>query len=334
MLVCVTGVSGSGKSSLVLDTLYPALRSRLNHEAQGELALEGLTGAEYVDQVVHVDQAPIGRSSRSNPATYLGAFGRIREHFAALPESRTRGYTARRFSFNTPGGRCESCQGEGTQRIEMHFLPDLFVRCDACAGTRYNREILEVRYRGKSVADVLAMTLREAAGFFQAVPSVRGRLDSALGVGLGYLRLGQPAGTLSGGEAQRLKIARELTRRDTGRTLYLLDEPTTGLHVEDVRRLLDVLSGLVAGGSSVVLIEHNLEVIQCADYVIELGPEGGTNGGQVIATGTPESLLKSAPDSPTVRYLRPHLERGPKPNSLGTPRGKERVLHDNPPNPL
>jgi excinuclease ABC subunit A len=216
----------------------------------------------------------------------------------------------------------------------MHFLPDLFVRCDACGGTRYNRETLEVRYRGKSIADVLAMTVREAAAFFHAVPAIQGRLESALGVGLGYLRLGQPAGTLSGGEAQRLKIARELTRRDTGRTLYLLDEPTTGLHVEDVRRLLDVLTSLVSGGSSVVLIEHNLEVIQCADYVIELGPEGGSNGGQVIAMGTPEALVKQAPDSPTARYLRPYLQRGSAQISDAAPIGKERVLHDNPPNPL
>jgi excinuclease ABC subunit A len=334
LLVCVTGVSGSGKSSLILDTLYPALLSRLDHTVAEGLALRELKGAEFVDQVVHVDQAPIGRSSRSNPATYLGAFGRIREHFAALPEARTRGYTARRFSFNTPGGRCEACQGEGTRRIEMHFLPDLFVRCDACSGTRFNRETLEVRYRGKTIADVLAMTVREAAVFFQAVPSVQGRLEPALGVGLGYLRLGQPAATLSGGEAQRLKIARELTRRDTGRTLYLLDEPTTGLHIEDVRRLLDVLASLVSGGNSVVLIEHNLEVIQCADYLIELGPEGGAMGGQVIATGTPEALLILAPDAPTARYLRPYLRPDSARISDPPPLGKERVLHNNPPNPL
>jgi excinuclease ABC subunit A len=333
LLVCVTGVSGSGKSSLILDTLYPALSGRIRHQPPEGLALRDLKGAEFVDAVVHVDQAPIGRSSRSNPATYLGAFSRIREHFAVMPEARSRGYTARRFSFNAPGGRCESCRGEGTRRIEMHFLPDVFVRCDACGGTRYNREALDIRYRGKSIADVLDMTVREAAAFFQAVPPVQSRLEPALSVGLGYLRLGQAADTLSGGEAQRLKIARELTRRDTGRTLYLMDEPTTGLHVEDVRRLLDVVEGLVAGGSTVLLIEHHLEVIQCADYVIELGPEAGDEGGRVIASGTPESLLDTAPDSPTARFLRPLLAPAAR-DSRSPGRGKERVLHVSPTNPV
>jgi excinuclease ABC subunit A len=343
MLVCVTGVSGSGKSSLILDTLRPALQQRLSgrrgperapgEPAAGEWALEGLNGVEYLDKVIHVDQSPIGKSSRSNPATYLGVFSRIRDHFAALPESRGRGYTARRFSFNVSGGRCEVCQGEGLKRIEMHFLPDVLVRCDLCEGTRYNRETLEVRWRGKSIADVLEMTVQEAAGFFQAAPAIQTRLEPMLGVGLGYLRLGQPAATLSGGEAQRLKIARELGRRETGRALYLLDEPTTGLHVEDVRCLLDVLNHLIEAGNSVVLIEHNMEVVKCADHLIELGPEAGEEGGEVIATGTPEALVLAAPDCATARSLALYLTRG-RPEARGAPAGKERVLHAITTNPV
>ena len=343
MMVCVTGVSGSGKSSLILDTLLPALQARLAGRPLSEAgALRGeggdgplladLKGVEYLDKVIHVDQSPIGKSSRSNPATYLGVFSKIREHFAALPESRSRGYAARRFSFNVTGGRCEVCQGEGTKRIEMHFLPDVLVKCDVCEGTRYNRETLEIRYRGKSIAQVLDMMVDEAAAFFQAIPSVRSRLEPMLGVGLGYLRLGQPAATLSGGEAQRLKIAREVGRRDTGRTLYMLDEPTTGLHMEDVRRLLDVLNNLIEQGNSVILIEHNLEVIKCADRVIELGPEAGQNGGEIVASGTPEALVREHPGAPTALFLKTYLNR--ERTEGGSPGGKDRVLHGDTPHSI
>ena len=306
LFVCVTGVSGSGKSTLMLDTLYPALRARLRGEPTGEIFLGGLKGHEYLDRVINIDQSPIGRSSRSNPGTYLGVFEHIRERFAALQESRARGYAARRFSFNVEGGRCEACQGEGLKRIEMHFLPDVFVTCDTCAGTRYNRETLEIRYRGKTISDILDMTLSEVERFFRAINSIRERIQPMLDVGLGYLRLGQPANTLSGGEAQRLKIARELGRRDKGRTLYLLDEPTTGLHFEDVERLLAVLNQLVDGGNSVMVIEHNLEMIKCADWILDLGPEGGEGGGQVLATGTPEELLGQG-QSYTARFLEPYV---------------------------
>jgi excinuclease ABC subunit A len=308
LFVCVTGVSGSGKSTLILDTLYPALLARLDGQTRAALPFRSLTGAEYVERVIHIDQAPIGKSARSNPATYLGVFSQIRDQFAATPEARARGYSARRFSFNVEGGRCEACQGEGNKRIEMHFLPDVFVRCDVCGGARYNRETLEIRYRGKTIADLLNMTASEVELFFRAIPAVRTRLTPLLDVGLGYLRLGQPADTLSGGEAQRLKIARELGRREGTRTLYLLDEPTTGLHFDDVERLLQVLDQLVNGGNSVVVIEHHPEMIKCADYVIDLGPEGGEQGGQVLYEGSPEGLLK-VEISHTAKYLRPYLTR-------------------------
>jgi excinuclease ABC subunit A len=322
LLVCVTGPSGSGKSTLILDTLYPAVLAALRGEGLRGLPLDGLKGAEYLDRVVHVDQSPIGKSSRSNPGTYLGVFEQVREQFAAVPESRARGYTARRFSFNVEGGRCEACQGEGQKRIEMHFLPDVFVRCDVCDGARYNRETLEIRYRGKTIADLLALTLSELEQFFRAIPAIRNRLTPLLDIGLGYLRLGQPAATLSGGEAQRLKIARELGRKDAGRTLYLLDEPTTGLHFEDIERLLAVLQQLVRAGHSVVVIEHNLELIKCADHVIDLGPEGGQRGGEIVAEGTPESLLGAA-SSHTARYLAPYLTgSGPPGKRKAAPEGK------------
>ena len=307
VFLCVTGASGSGKSSLILDTLYPAVMAKLKGESLEGLALEDLQGAHHLERVIYIDQSPIGKSPRSNPATYLGVFEQVREQFAALPEARTRGYLARRFSFNVPGGRCETCQGDGVKRIEMHFLPDVFVRCEVCAGRRYNRETLEIRYRGRSIADILAMTMEAAEAFFRALPAIRSKLAPVLEVGLGYLPMGQPANTLSGGEAQRLKIARELARRETGRTLYLLDEPTTGLHFEDVERLLAVLNRLVEGGNSVVVIEHNLEMIKCADYLIDMGPGGGNQGGKIVARGTPEALIEFQQVSSTATYLSPYL---------------------------
>jgi excinuclease ABC subunit A len=310
LLVCVTGVSGSGKSTLILDTLFPALLRRLHKKAPRGLPCTELKGFEYLDRVAHVDQSPIGKTPRSNPGTYLGVFNLVREQFAAVPESRTRGYTARRFSFNVEGGRCEACQGEGMKRIEMHFLPDVFVRCDVCEGSRYNRETLEIRYRGKRIDEILQMTINEVEQFFRAIPAIRARLQPMLGVGLGYLRLGQSANTLSGGEAQRLKVARELSRKDAGRTLYLLDEPTTGLHFEEVQRLVDVLNQLVRAGNSVVVIEHNLELIKCADYVLELGPEAGEGGGRVVGQGTPEELASSDGGSHTANFLGPYLGAG------------------------
>ncbi len=307
LFVCVTGPSGSGKSTLILDTVYPAVRASLRGETLRTLDLEELKGFEYLERVIHVDQGPIGKSSRSNPATYLGVFGPVREQFASNPEARARGYTPRRFSFNVEGGRCETCQGEGAKRIEMHFLPDVFVRCDVCGGSRYNRETLEIRYRGKTIGDILDLTLTEAEEFFRALPAIRTRILPAIEVGLGYLCLGQPANTLSGGEAQRLKIARELGGKEPGRTLYLLDEPTTGLHFEDIERLLGVLNQLVRAGGSVVVIEHNLDMIKCADHIIDMGPEGGQGGGRVVGQGTPEDLLEGKHRSHTARYLAPYL---------------------------
>ncbi|MEE8433812.1 MAG: excinuclease ABC subunit UvrA [bacterium] len=307
VFLCVTGASGSGKSSLILDTLYPAVMAKLRGESLEGLALEDLQGAHQLERVIHIDQSPIGKSPRSNPATYLGVFELVREQFAALPEARTRGYQPRRFSFNVPGGRCEACQGDGVKRIEMHFLPDVFVRCEVCSGRRYNRETQEIRYRGRNISDILAMTMEAAEAFFRALPAIRSKLAPLLEVGLGYLPMGQPANTLSGGEAQRLKIARELARRETGRTLYLLDEPTTGLHFEDVERLLAVLNRLVEGGNSVVVIEHNMEMIKCADYLIDMGPDGGSKGGNIVARGTPEELIELREVSHTATYLSPYL---------------------------
>jgi excinuclease ABC subunit A len=299
---CVTGVSGSGKSTLVLDTLHPALAKRLHKSRPLPGAHQRIDGMEFLDKVVDIDQSPIGRTPRSNPATYTGCFTPIRDWFAGLPEAQARGYKPGRFSFNVKGGRCEACQGDGVIKIEMHFLPDVFVTCDVCRGRRFNRETLEVHYRGHSIADVLDMTVETAAELFHALPPVRHKLETLSRVGLGYITLGQSATTLSGGEAQRVKLAKELSRRATGDTLYILDEPTTGLHFEDVRRLLEVLHALVEQGNTVVVIEHNLEVIKTADHVIDLGPEGGDAGGRIIAAGTPEEIAQT-PGSYTGEYL-------------------------------
>jgi len=306
---CITGVSGSGKSTLVLDTLYPVLAKHLHRARKHPAAHDEVKGLEHLDKVVDIDQSPIGRTPRSNPATYTGCFTPIRDWFAGLPEAKARGYKAGRFSFNVKGGRCEACQGDGLIKIEMHFLPDVFVTCDVCDGKRFNRETLEVKYRDHSIADVLDMTVESAVDFFQAVPPIRHRAEMLQMVGLGYIKLGQSATTLSGGEAQRVKLAKELARRATGDTLYILDEPTTGLHFEDVRKLLEVLHTLVEQGNTVVVIEHNLEVIKTADYLVDLGPEGGTGGGRVVASGTPEDVAKVA-----ASYTGHYLQR-----SLGMP---------------
>ena len=305
---CVTGVSGSGKSTLVNDILLAALQRRLGIESALPGLHRELRGAEHIDKVVAIDQSPIGRTPRSNPATYTGTFSFIRDLFALLPESKVRGYGPGRFSFNVKGGRCENCQGDGLCKIEMHFLPDVFVRCDVCHGRRYNRETLEVLYRGRSIADVLDMTVEEALEFLGAVPPLRRRLETLKGVGLGYIHLGQSATTLSGGEAQRVKLATELSRVATGRTLYVLDEPTTGLHFEDVRVLLEVLQALVDRGNSVVVIEHNLDVIKSADWIVDLGPEGGDRGGRLVAEGNPEQVARAAA-SHTGAALRETLAR-------------------------
>jgi excinuclease ABC subunit A len=305
---CVTGVSGSGKSSLTIDTLYAAAARTLN----GARILAGrhdrITGLEYLDKVIDIDQSPIGRTPRSNPATYTGAFTQIRDWFAGLPESLARGYKPGRFSFNVKGGRCEACKGDGLLKIEMHFLPDVYVTCDVCHGRRYNRETLEVKFKGHSIADVLDMTVEGAAELFKAVPGIRDKMRMLLEVGLGYIKVGQQATTLSGGEAQRVKLAKELSRRATGQTLYILDEPTTGLHFEDVRKLLEVLHRLVDQGNTVVVIEHNLDVIKTADWVLDLGPGGGVNGGRIVVEGTPEQVA-AEPKSFTGQYLKPLLER-------------------------
>jgi excinuclease ABC subunit A len=308
VMTCVTGVSGSGKSTLVVDTLYRALAQRL-HQAKvkpGEVA--AIEGLEQLDKVIDIDQSPIGRTPRSNPATYTGVFTEIRDLFAQLPEAKLRGYAPGRFSFNVRGGRCEACQGDGLLRIEMHFLPDVFVTCEICKGARYNRETLEVRYKGKNIAEVLALTASQAVDFLANIPVIRRRLETLCDVGLGYITLGQSATTLSGGEAQRVKLAKELSKRATGRTIYILDEPTTGLHFDDIRKLLEVLQRLVAAGNTVLIIEHNLDVIKSADWLIDLGPEGGSGGGKVVACGTPEAVVK-CPASHTGRYLRPCLAR-------------------------
>ncbi len=305
---CITGVSGSGKSSLTIDTLYAASARHLNGARIVAGAHDRIEGLEHLDKVIDIDQSPIGRTPRSNPATYTGAFTNIRDWFAGMPESQARGYKPGRFSFNVKGGRCEACAGDGLIKIEMHFLPDVYVTCDECHGHRYNRETLEVKFKGKSIADVLDMTVEDAVEFFKAVPSIRDKMAMLAEVGLGYIKVGQQATTLSGGEAQRVKLAKELSRRATGNTLYILDEPTTGLHFEDVRKLLEVLHALVEQGNSVVVIEHNLDVIKTADWIIDLGPEGGVKGGEIVATGTPEQVVKE-PRSYTGQYLRPLLER-------------------------
>src|SRR5690554_2370147 len=305
--VCITGVSGSGKSTLVNDTLAVAV-ARALHRAQTEPApYDSLDGLPHFDKIINVDQSPIGRTPRSNPATYTGMFTPIRELFAGVPESRTRGYDPGRFSFNVKGGRCEACQGDGVVKVEMHFLPDMYVPCDVCHGKRYNRETLEIRYRGKNIHEVLDLTVQQALPYFEAVPSIARRLQTLMDVGLSYIRLGQSATTLSGGEAQRVKLSQELSKRGTGRTLYILDEPTTGLHFQDIALLLEVLRKLVEGGNTVVVIEHNLDVIKTADWVIDMGPEGGNGGGRIVAQGTPEDIA-AASASHTGSYLKPLLQ--------------------------
>jgi excinuclease ABC subunit A len=308
LFTAVTGVSGGGKSTLLIDTLYKAVARRLNGASEGPAPHDRIEGLEHIDKIIDIDQSPIGRTPRSNPATYTGAFTPIREWFAGLPEAKARGYEPGRFSFNVKGGRCEACQGDGVIKIEMHFLPDVYVTCDVCKGKRYNRETLEVTFKNKSIADVLDMTVDEATDFFKAVPRIRNVLETLQRVGLGYIHVGQQATTLSGGEAQRVKLAKELCKRATGRTLYILDEPTTGLHFHDVAKLLEVLHELVKGGNSVVVIEHNLEVIKTADWIIDLGPEGGDGGGKIVAAGPPEAVVKEK-RSYTGAFLKPVLGR-------------------------
>ncbi len=310
---CVTGVSGGGKSTLILDTLYQAVARKLNGSTQHPAPFKSLEGLEHLDKVIDIDQSPIGRTPRSNPATYIGAFTPIREWFAGLPEAKARGYQPGRFSFNVKGGRCEACQGDGVIKIEMHFLPDVYVTCDVCKGKRYDRETLEVKYKDKSIADILDMTVEEAKVLFKAVPSIRDKIETLARVGLDYIKVGQQATTLSGGEAQRVKLSKELSKRATGRTLYILDEPTTGLHFHDVAKLLEVLHELVDQGNTVVVIEHNLEVIKTADWVLDLGPEGGDGGGTIVAEGTPEDICKNSA-SYTGKFLKEVLERRPTSN--------------------
>lgn len=304
---CITGVSGSGKSTLTLDTLYKAVARALNSQSREQpMPYKSIDGLYYIDKIIDIDQSPIGRTPRSNPATYTGAFTPIREWYAGLPESKARGYNVGRFSFNVKGGRCESCKGDGVLKIEMHFLPDVYVTCESCGGKRYNRETLEIKFKDKSIADVLDMTIEDAAEFFKAVPSIRDKMETLKAVGLSYIKVGQQANTLSGGEAQRVKLSKELAKRSTGQTLYILDEPTTGLHFEDVRKLLEVLHTLVEQGNTVVVIEHNLDVIKTADYIVDIGPEGGSGGGEIVAEGTPEDVAATK-DSFTGQFLAPML---------------------------
>jgi excinuclease ABC subunit A len=303
LLTVVSGVSGSGKSTLVNDILAKELSARLHRSQVVPGKHDNIEGIKLLDKVIVIDQSPIGRTPRSNPATYTGVFTQIRDLFASTPEANIRGYKAGRFSFNVKGGRCENCQGDGVIKIEMHFLPDVYVTCDVCKGKRYNREALEIKYKGATISDVLDMTVEHAAKFFENVPAIARKLDTLVEVGLGYIKLGQPATTFSGGEAQRIKLASELSRRATGKTLYILDEPTTGLHSDDVKRLLAILQRLVEGGNSMVVIEHNLDVIKTADYVIDMGPEGGMGGGIVVASGTPRDIAKSN-TSFTGKYLK------------------------------
>ena len=305
---CVTGVSGSGKSTLVLQTLYNALNLSLNNNKSRKIPMpfKGFKGIELIDKVIDIDQSPIGRTPRSNPATYTGAFGPIRDWFTNLPESKSRGYKPGRFSFNVKGGRCEACEGDGVITYEMHFLPDVYVTCDECKGSRYNRETLEIKFKGKSIAEVLDMTVEEGCDFFENIATIRSKLLTLKKVGLGYIKIGQQATTLSGGEAQRIKLAKELSKRSTGRTIYILDEPTTGLHQHDIKKLLEILHTFVATGNTVVVIEHNLDVIKTADYVVDMGPDGGVKGGQVIAEGKPEDICNTE-KSYTGKFLKPLL---------------------------
>jgi excinuclease ABC subunit A len=306
LFTVITGVSGSGKSTLVADILYPALARHLYGSLAEPGACSSIEGLEHVDKVIEIDQSPIGRTPRSNPATYTGLFTPLRELYAMLPESRERGYKPGRFSFNVKGGRCEGCEGDGMKRIEMNFLPDVYVLCDVCRGARYNRETLSVKFKGKSIAELLDTTVEEAVPLLENVPQIQQKLQTLLDVGLGYLKLGQSATTLSGGEAQRIKLAKELSKRATGRTVYMLDEPTTGLHFADVHKLLDVLQRLVSMGNTIIVIEHNLDVIKSADYIVDLGPEGGEHGGRVVVAGTPEEVARSR-RSHTGHVLRPLL---------------------------
>ena len=307
-LICVTGVSGSGKSSLVNEILYKTLAAEKNRVKVRPGRSDGIEGLENVDKVICIDQSPIGRTPRSNPATYTGAFNDIRDIFASTPDAKARGFGQSRFSFNVKGGRCEACSGDGLVKIEMHFLPDVFVPCEVCKGKRYNRETLEVRYKGKSISDVLDMTVEEAYSFFENQPKVRRKIETLLDVGLGYVRLGQSSTTLSGGEAQRVKLATELAKRETGATVYVLDEPTTGLHVADIHKLIHILDRLVDAGNTVIVIEHNLDVIKVADHIIDLGPEGGDGGGKLIFEGTPEECICCG-ESYTGEFLKPLFER-------------------------
>ena len=308
LFTVVTGVSGSGKSTLINEILYKGLANQLYRSYHKVGAHKEIRGLEHIDKIINIDQSPIGRTPRSNPATYTGVFDAIRELYSQTPEAKMRGYKQGRFSFNVKGGRCEACRGDGIIKIEMHFLPDVYVPCEVCKGARYNRETLEVKYKGKSIADVLDMTVDDAVEFFSAIPKIYKKMVTLQEIGLGYIRLGQAATTLSGGEAQRVKLATELARRSTGKTLYILDEPTTGLHAEDIRKLLDVLQKLVDGGDTVIVIEHNLDVIKTADYIIDLGPEGGNRGGTIVATGTPEQIAK-VKESYTGKFLGPVLEQ-------------------------
>jgi len=303
----VTGVSGSGKSSLIIDTLYKAITKKLNRSPVTPGEHDNITGIEYIDKIIDIDQSPIGRRPRSNPATYVGAFSPIREWFAHLPESKTRGYSISRFSFNVKGGRCETCQGDGLIKIEMHFLPDVYVHCEECKGKRYNKETLEIKYKEKSISDILEMTAEDALEFFKKIPAIKEKVKALVDVGLGYIKIGQSATSLSGGEAQRVKLAKELSKRSTGSTLYILDEPTTGLHIDDIKKLLKVLHRLVDLGNTVVVIEHNLHVIKTSDYIIDVGPEGGDRGGEIVAFGPPQ-LIAENKNSITGKYLRRYLQ--------------------------
>lgn len=310
LLTCVTGVSGSGKSTLINDTLFPLAQQALNRAENVKFSpYKAIEGLEFFDKVIDIDQSPIGRTPRSNPATYTGLFTPIRELFSGVPESRARGYNLGRFSFNVRGGRCEACQGDGVLKVEMHFLPDVYVPCDQCKGKRYNRETLEIRYKGKTIHQVLEMTVEEAREFFDAIPAIARKLQTLIDVGLSYIRLGQSSTTLSGGEAQRVKLATELSKRDTGKTLYILDEPTTGLHFSDIKQLLEVIHRLRDQGNTIIIIEHNLDVIKTADWIVDLGPEGGSGGGQIIATGTPEQVAQ-VENSHTARFLKAILAKG------------------------
>jgi excinuclease ABC subunit A len=308
VMTCITGVSGSGKSTLVIDTLYKTLNQRLYKSREKSGAVRNIHGLDALDKVINIDQSPIGRTPRSNPATYTGLFTEIREIFAQLPESKMRGYKPGRYSFNVKGGRCEACSGDGIIKIEMHFLPDVYVQCEVCKGARYNRETLEVHYKGRSIAEVLDMTVSQALQFLEHIPRIKSKLRTLEEVGLGYIKLGQSATTLSGGEAQRVKLAKELSKRATGRTIYILDEPTTGLHFADIAKLLEVIHKLVDAGNTIVVIEHNLDVIKTADWIVDLGPEGGDRGGEVIATGTPEQVAR-VERSYTGQYLKKLISR-------------------------